>query len=199
MKSHIILMAAACAALAGCARGNGQTWTEAEKELIASSDTPMRVLTIFDQEDSLLLRQQTADFSAEDLRSEEYAKLEKLMIATVKDADGVGIAGPQVGLVRRVVAVQRFDKDGEFEVYPNVRIAATRGELILGGEGCLSVPGWRGKVRRSHDIDITYTSPKSGADTMETVQGFTAVIFQHEADHLDGTIYIDKADTLSTK
>lgn len=199
MKARTIIIAAACAALAGCASGNGQTWTKAERELIAGSDSLMRVLTIFSQEDSLLLRQPTADFSAADLQSEEYARLEELMVATVKDAEGVGIAGPQVGLVRRIVAVQRFDKDGEFAVYPNLRIAATRGPLMQGGEGCLSVPGWRGTVRRSHDIDITYTSPATGSDTTETVQGFTAVIFQHEADHLDGTIYTDRADSVFTR
>ena len=115
------------------------------------------------------------------------------MLATVQDPseDGVGIAGPQVGISRRIVAVQRFDKPGEpFEVYPNIRIVATHGDLCPGPEGCLSVPGLRGDVMRWRDIDITYSlGPR---DTTERVQGFTAVIFQHECDHLDGVLYIDK-------
>ena len=107
----------------------------------------------------------------------------------------MGIAGPQVGLLRRVVAVQRFDKEGEpFEVYPNIRVSDKRGPGELGGEGCLSVPGRRGEVLRSRDIDITYTSLYSYKDTTERVQGFTAVIFQHECDHLDGILYTDYID-----
>ena len=131
------------------------------------------------------------------LASPEYAELASLMVATVTDPsqDGVGIAGPQVGVLRRVVAVQRFDKEGEpFEVYPNIRIIAFRGEQEPGREGCLSVPGRRGEVLRWKDIDIAYTSPETLQDTVETVQGFTAVIFQHECDHLDGVLYTDKIE-----
>lgn len=117
------------------------------------------------------------------------------MLATVTDStqQGVGIAGPQVGISRRVVAVQRFDKEGEpFEVYPNIRITAMREPFEPGMEGCLSVPNFRGEVRRSRDIDISYTSLSTLRDTTETVCGFTAVIFQHECDHLDGIIYTDR-------
>ena len=128
------------------------------------------------------------------------------MLATVQDPseDGVGIAGPQVGISRRIVAVQRFDKPGEpFEVYPNIRIVGFSGDTEPGPEGCLSVPGLRGDVMRYRDIDITYTLIGASADgqsnaalaprdTTERVQGFTAVIFQHECDHLDGVLYIDK-------
>lgn len=155
----------------------------------------MRVLTVEDAADSLFLRQQCKDFTPEMLASPEYASLARLMVATVTDPseDGVGIAGPQVGISRRVVAVQRFDKPGEpFEVYPNVRIVATRGDLCSGPEGCLSVPGRRGNVLRYRDIDIQYTLIPALKDTTERIEGFTAVIFQHECDHLDGALYIDK-------
>lgn len=138
------------------------------------------------------------------------------MIATVThpSQDGVGIAGPQVGLNRRVVAVQRFDKDGEpFEVYPNVRIIWASDSLAAGPEGCLSVPNRRGDVLRSKEIVIEYTdlhAMEELASTMspgelrrnfrstplpvirDTITGFTAVIFQHETDHLDGVLYIDR-------
>ena len=117
------------------------------------------------------------------------------MIATVTspEQNGVGIAGPQVGLSRNIVAVQRFDKEGNpFEVYPNIRITAFRGEPEPGAEGCLSVPGRRGKVLRWRDIDISYSSLDTGQEVTERIQGFTAVIFQHETDHLQGILYIDK-------
>ena len=115
------------------------------------------------------------------------------MAETMYKAEGVGLAGPQVGIGRRIVAVQRFDKEGEpFEVYPNIRVTAKRGSPEPGPEGCLSIPGRRGDVLRWQDIDIAYTSPHTGRDTTETVKGFTAVIFEHETDHLDGILYIDK-------
>ena len=135
---------------------------------VAAAPEILRVLTIEDAADSLVLRTPCADFTPEMLSSSEYASLAKLMVATVTDPseDGVGIAGPQVGISRRVIAVQRFDKPGEpFEVYPNVRIVDRRGDLCSGPEGCLSVPGRRGNVLRYRDIDIQYTlvSPASSS------------------------------------
>lgn len=180
--------------LASCT-GNG--WSDSESRLIMNGDGLMRVLTVDDPADSLILREPSAMMSVEELKAPEYEALARRMVITVTDPsqDGVGIAGPQVGVLRRVVAVQRLDKEGEpFEVYPNIRIVAFRGEPVSGPEGCLSVPGRRGKVLRWRDIDIEYTSPKTLQDTLETVQGFTAVIFQHECDHLDGVLYTDKLD-----
>lgn len=169
-------------------------FTAREKALLKQAPT-MRVLTIDNPADSLLLRQKSQDFSAAALQTEEYRKLAELMVATVTspEQDGVGIAGPQVGLLRRIVAVQRFDKEGEpFEVYPNIRITDIRGPKEPGFEGCLSVPDRREEVLRARTVDITYTSPVTLEDTTETVEGFTAVIFQHECDHLDGVLYIDR-------
>lgn len=173
-------------------------WSFSERMLIRkNADKPMRVLTIADREDSLFLRKSAADLSAEMVGSRQYRKLSDRMIATVTspEQDGVGIAGPQVGIPRRIVAVQRFDKENEpFEVYPQIRITALRGERSLGWEGCLSVPDMRGEVLRYNDIDISYISPKTLRDTSETIKGFTAVIFQHECDHLDGILYTDYLD-----
>jgi peptide deformylase len=153
------------------------------------------VLTIEDSLDLVVLRAPSVDLPVGEVASEDYVLLAQRMLATVTspEQDGVGIAAPQVGLNRRVIAVQRFDKAGEpFEVYPNVRITAFRGEQEAGREGCLSIPGRRGNVLRWRDIDICYTSLASGRDTTERIQGFTAVIFQHETDHLKGILYTDK-------
>lgn len=173
---------------------SGAGWSASEKAII-NGEGVMRVLTIEDESDSLFLRTPCRELSEKEIRSAEYATLAERMLVTVTspEQDGVGIAGPQVGISRRIVAVQRFDKEGEpFEVYPNIRITAKRGSPEPGPEGCLSVPGRRGDVLRWQDIDIAYTSPKTCQDTSETVKGFTAVIFQHETDHLDGILYIDK-------
>lgn len=177
--------------LAGCRGG----WTADERKLIESQPDVMRVLTVEDSADLKVLRTPCRDFSARELSDPLYSVLASKLIATVTspEQDGVGIAGPQVGLSRNVVAIQRFDKEGNpFEVYPNIRITAYRGEPEPGSEGCLSVPGRRGTVLRWRDIDISYTSPETGLEVCERIEGFTAVIFQHETDHLQGILYTDK-------
>ncbi|MBE6236322.1 MAG: peptide deformylase [Bacteroidales bacterium] len=210
-RKTAILLSAACLAVMSIIfvmnmKESGQTQvpsdlTAEEIRIIHSSDSLLRVLTIDDSLDLKVLRAQSTDLSEAALRSEDYARLAKLMIATVShpSQDGVGIAGPQVGLNRRVVAVQRFDRPGEpFEVYPNIRIVHASDSLALGPEGCLSVPDRRGDVLRSQEIVIEYTSTARGSEegslqtVRDTVRGFTAVIFQHEIDHLDGILYIDR-------
>ena len=101
-------------ALTSCNRRSGGV-TAAELDLVHGADSIMRVLTIDNPLDSAVLRAQSSDLPVEFLKSEDYQRLAELMIATVThpSQDGVGIAAPQVGLNRRVVAVQRFDKEGE--------------------------------------------------------------------------------------
>ncbi len=191
-------------------------FTDEERSLINGADSIMRVLTVEDSLDNAVLCSISTDMSAEALLTPEYERLSRLMVATVThpSQDGVGIAGPQVGLNRRIVAVQRFDKAGDpFEVYPNIRIVWASDSTASGSEGCLSVPGRRGDVLRSQEIVIEYTDqPALGELTAtrsprqirhhfsrnplptvrDTINGFTAVIFQHECDHLDGVLYIDR-------
>lgn len=193
MKCKALLIVLTVLLMAGCRGG----WTAAERELIESRPDVMRVLTVDDDADLKVLRTACRDFSARELADPLYEVLASKLIATVtsREQDGVGIAGPQVGLSRNVIAVQRFDKEGNpFEVYPNIRITAFRGEPEPGPEGCLSVPGRRGNVLRWRDIDISYTSPETGQEVSERVEGFTAVIFQHETDHLQGILYTDKLE-----
>ena len=160
----------------------GSGWTAEERNLIENQPAVMRVLTVDNESDQIVLRTKCRDISAKELADPLYAVLAEKLVATVTspEQNGVGIAGPQVGISRNVVAVQRFDKEGEpFEVYPNIRIVAHRGEPEPGPEGCLSVPGRRGNVLRWRDIDIRYTSSETGKEVTERVEGFTAVIFQH--------------------
>ena len=189
------------AALA-CGRSKTGGFSSGELELLNGTDSIMRVLTIEDSIDLAVLRAVSCDFSAKELMSEQFTKLGRRMVATVThpSQDGVGIAGPQVGLNRRIVAVQRFDKEGEpFEVYANVRIVWMSDSLACGPEGCLSVPDRRGNVLRSQQIVIEYADLASLSHSCDdipmardTVSGFTAVIFQHEIDHLEGVLYIDR-------
>lgn len=188
--------------LFSCHHMNSGDFINSELTLIHEADSLMRVLTVEDSLDNAVLRAPSKDFSIRALRSEEFAKLSRLMVATVThpSQDGVGIAGPQVGLNRRVVAVQRFDK-GTIEVYPNIRIVWASDSLSSGPEGCLSVPGRRGEVLRSQEIVVEYADLAAVREDdsiedipmiQDTVKGFTAVIFQHEVDHLDGVLYIDR-------
>ncbi len=185
-----------------CQRQTEKGFNDTELNIINGSDSIMRVLTIEDESDLAVLRSSSTDLSLAGLQSDEYDRLAELMVATVThpSQDGVGIAAPQVGINRRIVAVQRFDKEGEpFEVYPNIRIVWASDSVALGPEGCLSVPDRRGEVKRSQEIIIEYADMKAASSTKETIpvvrdtiSGFTAVIFQHEIDHLEGILYIDR-------
>ena len=133
-RKNIAIIAALLTAVSCVSGYQPGDFTLDEKTLIYGADSIMRVLTIEDPADSAILRASSTDLSLKSLQSEDYTRLCSLMTATVTHPtqDGVGIAGPQVGLNRRVVAVQRFDKepvmnaagklDHPFEVYPNIRI-----------------------------------------------------------------------------
>ena len=174
-----------------------EAFTRREREVIENSDSLMYVTVL--PQDSTILRRKSIDFGKAELESPLLQALLDKMRYTVQDPsqDGVGIAAPQVGINRRAVCVQRFDKEGEpFECYVNIRIDSLAGEQVQGREGCLSVPGMRGLVTRPSVAYISYLQPGQKERRSERIEGFTAVIFQHECDHLDGILYIDKADTL---
>lgn len=177
---------------AGCDRG----FSLEERELINGGEGVMRVTSIANAEDSLLLRKVCKPLNGKMTASEEFSTLCRRMLQTVQDPanDGVGIAAPQVGILRRVVAVQRYDKEGyPFEFFVNPEIVEYVGGMKPGGEGCLSVPDMRGVVSRAQSIVLKYRD-KDFVEHTDTIEGFTAVIFQHEIDHLDGVLYIDKME-----
>jgi len=171
-------------------------FSEMQTELIMSADStlPMRVFTIFNKKDSLLLRAKSEnvmpDFNDAVLRS-----LINRMLITVKDSltEGVGIAAPQVGILKNIIWVQRYDKAGyPFEVFLNPKITQYTKKKLSWIEGCLSLPGLRDTTTtRSYAILLEYLKP-DGTHTIEMVEGFTAIIFQHEIDHLNGILYIDR-------
>jgi peptide deformylase len=172
------------------------SFTNGEIELINKySQQKMRLLIYNDKHDSLILRQQAKEFSIADLQSDIFKKLNEQMLLTVQDTanTGVGIAAPQVGISRRLIAVQRFDKPDEpFEFYANACIVYCSIAKTIGSEGCLSIPDRRGSVERSDTVVVKYIDTETLKPRTDTVSGFTAVIFQHEVDHLDGILYIDK-------
>lgn len=202
-KNHIIttlkilsICTVACTVICSCSTRE-DSFSKKELSLILSGDssTLMRVLTIENKADSLLLRRPSLLLSEREIASDTYKLLAKRLVTTVSDStvDGVGLAAPQVGILKRIVAVQRYDKEGApFEVYPNIRITEYSAEKQTGREGCLSVPDTSGIVERAQSVVISYTCPQTLETVNDTVQGYTAVIFQHETDHLDGVLYTDK-------
>ena len=171
-------------------------WTEWEKTVIEQSDSVMYVCVM--PADSTILRAQSRDFGPKELASSQLKTLIDKMYRTLTDPsqDGVGIAAPQVGINRRMVLVMRYDKpDMPIEPYLNIKIDSLLGEKVSGPEGCLSVPPYRGTVRRYPSVQISYLKP-DGTPVTEKVEGYSAIIFQHECDHLDGILYTDRADTV---
>ena len=179
------------------------TFNEKEIELINNfKNSIMPLKTINAESDSIFLREISTPLTKEDLTSSYFADLTNSMLMTVNNPEneGVGIAAPQVGIGKQLIAVQRLDKENEpFEFYVNPKIVSTFGDKELGGEGCLSVPGMRGDVERYRTITIEYNDTVNFETKIETIEGFTAVIFQHEIDHLNGILYIDKAENITNK
>ncbi|WP_292009768.1 peptide deformylase [Chryseobacterium sp.] len=123
------------------------------------------------------------------------ATLVKRMKLSLQSTDGgVGIAAPQVGINRKIIWVQRFDKEGNPLEYFINPVIVWRSELQnLGPEGDLSIPDFRDQFYRSKAIQVEYVDLK-GQKYNEMIEGFTAIIFQHEVDHLFGILISDKKE-----
>jgi len=175
------------------ANAAAQKFTDAERTLVKGGDrnAKMRVLQVTDAADLKILQTLSTNI---DVKDESLLLLTQRMYATVRDTanPGVGIAAPQVGINKNVIWVQRFDKPGEpFEIYLNPKITWRSSLMRKGAEGCLSIPDIRGDVLRNYTIKLTYFD-MDGKFHDEMIEGFTAVIFQHETDHLLGILFTDR-------
>lgn len=177
---------------------NSDTKTNFYKEqttLIMKEDslTPMRIFKITKKTDSILLRTKSETIIANPNDS-ILKTFVKRLYSTVRDSIsmGVGIAAPQVGILKNIIWVQRFDKEGfPFEVYLNPKITEYSKKKQQCREGCLSIPNRTDTLNsRAYSIKIEYDQMNASHKT-EMVEGFTAVIFQHEIDHLNGILYLD--------
>ncbi|RKP55376.1 peptide deformylase [Cohnella endophytica] len=124
------------------------------------------------------------------------ANLHKLlddMADTMYDADGVGLAAPQVGILKRVIVVDVGDEHELIELV-NPEIVFSEGEQ-LGPEGCLSIPGLQGDVRRANHIIIRGQDRNGNPIQYESTE-FLSRAFQHEVDHLNGVLFIDSAESV---
>ncbi|MGX8797914.1 peptide deformylase [Fusibacter sp. JL298sf-3] len=112
------------------------------------------------------------------------------MIETMHSADGVGLAAPQIGLLKRLIVVDIYDETGA-KVFVNPEIIDPKG-CVIGEEGCLSLPGQHGYVERPEKLTLRYQDLEGQAHTFEAEE-FIARVLCHEVDHLEGILYIDKA------
>lgn len=109
------------------------------------------------------------------------------MKETLHAEEGVGLAAPQVGVLRRIAVVEY---DEQYYELINPKILDFSGEAIE-EEGCLSIPGIRGRVKRAESVTAQYID-RNGKKKKVTVTGITARAFCHEIDHLDGVLFVDK-------
>lgn len=124
------------------------------------------------------------------------ANLHKLlddMADTMYDADGVGLAAPQIGISKRVIVVDVGDDNGLIELV-NPEIVTADGEQ-LGPEGCLSIPGLQGDVKRAYHVVIRGFD-RHGKPIQYEGTELLARAFQHEVDHLNGVLFIDMAESV---
>ena len=112
------------------------------------------------------------------------------MAETMYDADGVGLAAPQVGILRRVIVVDPRDGETGLVKLVNPEIIEKDGEQI-GIEGCLSIPEFNATVKRPEHVKVKYLD-ENGEENIWDAHGFPAVILCHEIDHLDGVLFKDK-------
>ncbi len=111
------------------------------------------------------------------------------MAETMYEADGAGLAAPQVGILRRAVVIDTGDGDGVLELI-NPEILAIEGEQV-NAEGCLSIPGKRMTVARPQKVRVAAQDRDGNRFEMEG-EDFFAIVTSHELDHLDGVLYVDK-------
>ena len=119
--------------------------------------------------------------------------LVKDMIETMREAPGVGLAAPQIGVPLQVAVVET-EKD-EVYVLVNPEIVKLEGEHLL-DEGCLSVPGYWGKVKRAEKVTVKARDAHGKEVRINAAEGLLGQALQHEIDHLNGMVYVDRLESL---
>jgi peptide deformylase len=164
------------------------------------------------QAGAAVLRARADDVPADRITTPEFQELVKTMIATMRAAPGVGLAAPQIGipwrvivledreeLVKNLTADERHERERtpfDTRVFVNPVLRHVGEEHAMFFEGCLSVKGYVALVERSREVEVTGLD-EHGAPQTWHVKGWPARILQHEVDHLDGTLYIDRMKTRS--
>ena len=139
-----------------------------------------------------LLRKKSKEVAVQELSSMDFKRFCSSLANTMVKKDGVGLAAPQVGKNIRVFAINT--KDGP-EIVINPKIIKKSLSKDWSEEGCLSVPNYFGEVKRHKRIVCEYVN-KEGVRQKVDANGLMAIVMQHENDHLDGILFIDKAKNI---
>jgi peptide deformylase len=129
---------------------------------------------------------------------EGLSRLAEDMLETMREASGVGLAAPQVGIARRLIVIEIPDEEdyphrGEQWALTNPEIVKASQETEVGQEGCLSVVGYVGMVERPVEV-LVKGQDLAGRKVRIKAEGYVARVFQHEIDHLNGVLYVDVAE-----
>jgi peptide deformylase len=152
-----------------------------------------------------VLRARAREVSAEELRSPEIQRLVDDLIETKRAADGAGLAANQIGSTLRVAVVEVEPGNPRYPYKPavpltvlvNPSLEPVDDEVELINEGCLSVPDLRGDVPRHVAVRVRYLD-REGVPREDVRRGLTAGTFQHEVDHLDGVLFLDRVQDPTT-
>ena len=152
-----------------------------------------------------VLRERAREVTSKELRSDDVQRLIDDMIETMRAADGAGLAANQVAETLRIAVIEVRPGNPRYPYKPPVPLTVVVNPVVEPlddeieqiNEGCLSVPNLRGEVPRHVSIRVRYTD-REGAEHDEVRRGLTAGTFQHELDHLDGTLFVDRVEDLST-
>lgn len=182
---------------------NNLVFTERELEIIYSGDEskPLRILQTNDIVDSVILRMQSTDICITDsvFLDESMQLFIKRLRVTLNESGGVGIAAPQTGILKNIFLFTKIDMPGKnVQIAINPKIANHAAEKVcFEQDGCLSIPDITANSLRFPWIEVEYFD-EEGNYRKERLEGysrdgdFTAIIFQHEFDHLMGILFIDK-------
>jgi peptide deformylase len=151
------------------------------------------------------LREPAREVAEEELRSEEFQRFVDDMVDTMRAANGAGLAAPQVGDGRRVAVVEVRPGNPRYPYKPpipltvmvNPVVEPVGDETFAVNEGCLSVPDLRGTLDRFVAVRVRYLD-RDGREHDEVRRGVSAGTFQHEADHLDGVLFLDRVTDPAT-
>jgi peptide deformylase len=155
------------------------------------------ILKINDKKNEKFLRQKTVKFEFKEYSPKEIRALVKSMRETMKRADGVGLSANQIGLPFRMFVAQVADQNGKPKFYAifNPEITKISKEMEILEEGCLSVPEIWGPVERHYRLTLS-GQDANGKKIKIKAWDLLARVFQHEMDHLNGGLFIDKAHEL---
>lgn len=151
------------------------------------------------------IRQEAEPVSLEELHSSEIQRLIDDMVETMRDANGVGIAAPQVHVSKQIIVIEVSPENPRYPNQPAVPLMVLLNPTVTdheetteeGWEGCLSVPDLRGLVPRWTKLSVRSLDRRGQAVQLDA-EGFFARVIQHEVDHLNGKVFLDRLPDLKT-